>query len=463
MNRLPRKRSAASVGGEGRPICFWLVVALIALLVVAGGSARADTVMLLLLRPAMVVLTGAMLLMAAPGSFRGIRPLLWLLAALAVAIAVQLVPLPPAIWTRLPGREMLAEAAAIGGYAQPWMPISQAPDRTWNSLLALLPALAALLGVAALTDSQRMRLVSVLIIVTALAGVIGTLQIAAGADSIFYWYEIANRGAPTGFFANRNHFAIFMALVFPLLPIAWLLRRERHPLAREPFLLATAGFTIVMILVAGSRGGLLMMCAGVVGAAFLYGGSVRHPRPNLRWVIVAAILVVGAALATLTILLGRASALDRLLGVDLASEGRLANTPTVIEITRQMFPVGSGFGTFDPVYRRYEPDAVLDFTYFNNAHNDLLELALTGGLPAMLVLLAFIVWYVRSTYLVFRAPAAETRIGLARMASVSILMLLLASTADYPLRTPVLAAIFAIHCVLLQSGAGWRRSVTIAG
>ena len=55
--------------------------------------------------------------------------------------ALQLVPLPPSVWTSLPG-------AAPGGpftfldRELPWAPISVAPTGTWLSLMSLLPPLA---------------------------------------------------------------------------------------------------------------------------------------------------------------------------------------------------------------------------------------------------------------------------------------------------------------------------------
>ena len=47
-----------------------------------------------------------------------------LLGALAALMAIQLIPLPPGIWTALPGRERYLEAAAAIGIPQPWRPIS---------------------------------------------------------------------------------------------------------------------------------------------------------------------------------------------------------------------------------------------------------------------------------------------------------------------------------------------------
>ena len=56
---------------------------------------------------------------------------------------------------------------------------------------------------------------------------------------------------------------------------------------------------------------------------------------------------------------------------------------------RSFLPFGAGFGTFDPVYRRFEPDALLSTIYLNQAHNEPMQLAMEGGIPALALLLVF--------------------------------------------------------------------------
>ncbi len=49
------------------------------------------------------------------------------------------------------------------------------------------------------------------------------------------------------------------------------------------------------------------------------------------------------------------------------------------EAAQSYLPVGSGLGSFDPVYRSVEPLERLDATFFNQAHNDYLEIWLETG------------------------------------------------------------------------------------
>jgi O-antigen ligase len=151
--------------------------------------------------------------------------------------------------------------------------------------------------------------------------------------------------------------------------------------------------------------------------------------------------------------MSRAEALDRLFATNMSDENRVAFVPTLLQMARDFFPFGSGFGSFDPVFRFYEPDAVLRPTYLNHAHNDLLELAITGGLPAMALLGLLIAWMVRGAWLVSRAAARSPEVRFAQFAIAGIVIVLLGSLLDYPLRTPLFALFFAIF-------SGWLAGMS---
>jgi O-antigen ligase len=129
----------------------------------------------------------------------------------------------------------------------------------------------------------------------------------------------------------------------------------------------------------------------------------------------------------------------------------------------EFMPVGSGFGSFDPVFRGFEPDSSLDVRFFNHAHNDLLELAISGGAIALLLLAVFVVWWIVRSWAAFRPYRNRARSALvARAGAIMIAILFLASLVDYPLRTPLMAAIFAVAAAWLArsdapSGAGARE------
>ncbi|AJP74794.1 O-antigen ligase family protein [Sphingomonas hengshuiensis] len=417
-----------------------------------GGSSRPDNIWLLGLRPIAVLCIVAMLLTARP-DWRSIRPLPLLLALFATTIAIQLVPLPSAIWQSLPGRETYTRVAqALGGAGQ-WHPLALSPDRTWNSLIALMVPFGIMLGFLLLNERQRRLLLLPVLGTIAFSMLLGVAQIASGGSSMLYWYKISGHDQLIGLLANRNHQGAMLAMALPLIR-AWTLFPTRSPQESRHRLLmglAAAAVILLYILVLGSRAGLVLAVVGLV-AALLVAPTLGATRLSVRarWLAAGGFAVGIAAIVVLVLSMDRAVAIGRLVDDDLSTEGRLAALPTLLRIVGDTFPFGTGFGSFVPVYASYEPDALLKTTYFNNAHNDLIELVITGGLPALAVFLAFFVWWLWTSWRRFTSPArSQSWRALHRAASFAILVLLLASIADYPLRTPLLGAVFTLLCCWL--------------
>jgi O-antigen ligase len=120
-------------------------------------------------------------------------------------------------------------------------------------------------------------------------------------------------------------------------------------------------------------------------------------------------------------------------------------------------PFGSGFGTFTPVYERFAPRTLLGEFIINHAHNDWLELWLTGGVPAILLAVGFLAWLGASIFRLWKNGETESPVldlVLAQAASVVIVLLLLHSIVDYPLRIAAVSVLFAIACAYLIP---WRK------
>ena len=117
----------------------------------------------------------------------------------------------------------------------------------------------------------------------------------------------------------------------------------------------------------------------------------------------------------------------------------------------------AGFGTFDPVYRRFEPDYLLSTIYLNEAHNEPMQLLIEGGLGALLLLAAFLAWWAFAAVRAVRPRRAAPRRAMGMAMATATLILMLSSLVDYPLRTPLLSSLFAIACVELIKSR--RRSI----
>ena len=96
------------------------------------------------------------------------------------------------------------------------------------------------------------------------------------------------------------------------------------------------------------------------------------------------------------------------------------------------FPVGSGIKSFEPVFQLFERPHELTDELVNNAHNDWLELFLEGGIPAGLIMAAWLFWLTRKTFSSKDSSKDERVDRLARAALIT----LLAPSNSLPRRLP---------------------------
>lgn len=435
----------------------WLLIAalFLVLCLIWGGGSRADVQSQIPMRVAAIWFALAAVFSMSSVPLRRLGLIFWLLILLAFTIGVQLIPLPPELWASFAGRELLAEGAKLAGQ-EVWRPFTLVPDRGWNSLFATLPAFAALFLTARLQFQQRRKLVLAMIAITVVSAVIGLLQLAGVGGRALYFYRITNEGAAVGMFANRNHQAVLIAICFPMLALLASWRPESRQLEKAGLFasLIIGIFLLPMVLATGSRSGLFLSIIGIAFATLIYwarGGDISHKnaKASNRWALVGmaslAILVVAA-----TIYFSRSEALDRLFA-DEGPDLRTALLGTYLEMIQIYLPFGSGFGSFESAFKIIEPYSNLNPSYLNHAHNDLMEFIIEGGVVAGALLGTFLAWFVSRSVKIWRArPDQEGRLQLARLATVIVAMLLVASLLDYPLRTPTMSVIFIMNCAFIQ-------------
>ena len=465
--RGTRPASSARTAANGRAewVDFAALTTLMAACALGGGSSFADVLSLLYVRPVAVAVLMVFALTPARVAWSAVRAPLLMLGALAAIMAAQLVPLPPALWTALPGRAAYAALAADVGMAKLWRPLSLTPDLTMNSLAALVVPAAVLVGFAKLDVRRRQQLVLVLVALCLASAALGVAQLAAGGESALYLYQRTYPGFPVGFLSNRNHQAALLAIVFPALRVWTLMPSANRLAARRRLWLALAlgVVTLPVILATGSRAGILLSAASLVFTLLAFPG-LRGPadeRTNVRHVRLIRIGVLAAAvlLIVLSYVLGRAASIDRLsTGPAIGDDQRFQFAPVVVRIVRATFPAGTGFGSFDPVFRRYEPDAILIDSYFNHAHNELLELIMTAGLPGLVLLLAFVGWWLVRVVPSIRREGKTAGNPYVLLGAIIVAVMFGSSLVDYPLRTPIISAVFALACGwLATSREGARR------
>ena len=422
---------------------FWLMVALLAALWIAGGASRPDVLGQPIIRfAAWTLLIGVVLLLPLP-PLKRVKPIAAVLALSLLLIVIQLIALPPSVWASLPGRDLFWHAAAAGNEPQVWRPLSVAPESTVNALGSLVVPFVTLVLVAHLGRDEHWRLLKVLLIMIVAGCLLGVLQFSGTKFDNPFINEI--EGLVSGNLANRNHFALFVAIGCLIAP-AWGFASGRREVWKMLAALALIPFFVLLILATGSRMGMLTGAIGI-GLGFF---AVRQPvRSELRRLsrpqaiaIIVGILAFLAISVILSITLDRAYSFERSAAGSVTEDPRIEALPVVLGVIGDYFPFGTGFGTFDPIYRIAEPDEVLRPLYFNEAHNDWLQILLEGGIAGVALLLGALVWWGRASLRVWFGP--QTKGVLARIGSAAVLLVLLASLVDYPARTPTMMAMLVI-------------------
>lgn len=436
---------------------FAMVVAL------TGGASRFDAIQIIPMRAISMLFLISSLFFLSKQKIKNEGVLIAILGCLALLAVLQLIPLPAWLWHSLPQRGVVAQLDTVLGLGGEARPLTMTPMRTSNMLGSIVvPGTALLLAIAFSTSSQTiLRVVAGLGVLNAL---LGLFQIVMGRNSLFYLYEITNRGSPVGILANENHAAVFAAC--SMLVVAFLGLKVNHkPGASLERIFYAAAFLLIlfMSLVGGSRAGLVAaLGAMLVSLGMLVLSSHRREGQSAssieirRWFhkVPGFILIVPIGVVSFTtasfLALDRVPALRDLLAQDSFEDLRWLIWSVLTTMLKDHWFVGSGFGSFEQVYHIYEPSTLLMPPYVNQAHNDWAQYLIEGGAPAGLLSIGLIVWFANRIAAIARQRAlwVDTIFWASIFAVVGA-----ASVIDYPLRTPIFQLVIIWLLVALSRDA----------
>jgi len=147
-----------------------------------------------------------------------------LMVAMCLVPLLQLAPIPLAVWSLLPGRDLSKAVIEAANIPLDAARTSLTPEESLKSLLWLIPPLAVFLATLTSSTRQRVWLVTAALGLCVVSLVLGGIQISDREASLFRLYPtthvglpvgLFHVGLPVGLFANRNHQGIAMAAVIP--------------------------------------------------------------------------------------------------------------------------------------------------------------------------------------------------------------------------------------------------------
>ena len=333
---------------------------------------------------------------------------LWL-RAIAIAMAVQLVPLPAVIVDRLsPGDRVVWQALSMtpvrGG-----LPLSvDLRSGVWalavggGAILVFVLSRQIFSGGGVRIAARGIATIGLLLAAVCLA------QDATGHGKMYWrWTPLGEGAPPFGPFVNRNHFATWVVIALPMC-IGYLLahasaHKRHHETAaatwhkrllqvmdaRSIWLAASIALMFVALVASLSRAGMAGLVAAIVLGAYLRGRRTRSPRTT--WAIGALSLAIVAA----ALRVNPSELFQRYGAVGVAAADRLAIWRATLPVVKDFWLTGTGAGTFETVMIVYQRTPSL--FRINAAHNHYLQVAAEGGLLLGIPVAVAIVLFVRAS------------------------------------------------------------------
>ena len=268
---------------------------------ILGGSAQGIWQNMLLQLAGLAIIAWAAL---APGDEPFAPPtkqLLILFVAGMAVVALQMIPLPPAIWSHLGSRQVVAQGFRSLGLPLPFEPLSLDPAAGLTSLLALIPPVAIFCAMAGLR-AYRAQWLAAALIAGAVAGIaLGAVQVASPTAELSPWYlyQATNPGRAVGFFANANHMATLLVVTIPFLAATAAAAKSETKQRYSAILAVTVAIALLVVVglaLNGSIAGYGLALPVLAASALLLFPPASRWR---KWIIVAAVLLVIGAVAAL--------------------------------------------------------------------------------------------------------------------------------------------------------------------
>ena len=306
----------------------------------------------------------------------------WLAFAAFLSLVVLVQVLPSSLLARLLGPYPDAFWAHPGFEPRTWSPNPAATLSGWAVFVALF--LIAWL-VSVLRSGYRHALWLVIAVSAVFQSVYGLLAHAGGAETIFGIWERNNPNFVHGSFSNRNLFAGYLALTWPLTVAVWWLR-DTPVLSALPRELKVAGSVICGAIVgaaligSASRLGSAAGLAGMFTALVLWTRYRGHISGGVVWPVYLAAF---AALIAAT-WYGLTPLAERLVVTSVEEMRFELFSLMLTEFPPRWWLTGVGLGGFEAAFKLIQ---VTDASrWVDYAHNDLLQWLIEMGLVGLVLL-----------------------------------------------------------------------------
>ena len=403
----------------------------------------------------------------------GLPPAVKILLGVFLAISVlQILPLPQGVVNILSPRAAaiyrgMARDGLAGWDTRSWWTLSLSPLLSAGELVLLVCyGFFGFLVLRTVRTRGRIEIFVLVMIASALfQAFYGMAETFSGSETIFGLQKRYNMGSVTGTYVNRNHFAGFMEMIFPL-SLGYLLAKAKYFLMEKGlswrqrilwfsqeslqwsllFGLGTAFIGIALVFAKSRSGVLIFLVTVILAAAALGSWRDLSDRADERRRLRGVVRLVFAAVLAAALWLGIGPVLERFTELDISKEGRRTFISNTFDMARGFPWAGTGKGSFVyayPMYKKVDTGYMLSY-----AHNDYLESTAENGFIAggCLVVAAFwlVVWLAGK----WRKRRNNFAKGIGLGAILGILAILIHGFTDFNFQIPANAVYFVGLCAL---------------
>ena len=410
-------------------------------------------------------------------AIRGVsRRLTVAVAAVAVAIGMQLVPLPVG-WLETISPSTLTVLAntdfSYGAGLTRFHPVSIDPAATATALALYLSFALLLFGLARVLAADSVRgLVEAITVAAVVLALIGIVQKPMYAGKVLGVWEPQNAGSPFGPFINRNHFAGWMLMALPLTlslvcaglqqgmrglrpglryRILWLSSPEANRLI---LLAAAAGVMALSLVMTMSRSGISALAVSLMLTGWIVSRGLKGRSRRTAVAVYLAVLAATAfAWAGADAIVARFS--DAGWDEFAHRRGAWADAWAVSSAFRL---AGTGLNTYETAARFYQSHDLNHF--YGESHNDYLEILAEGGLLVSTPVAVCLLLLAREVRQRMREDPLSTVWWVRRGAVTGLFAIALQETVEFSLQMPGNAVLFAVLCAIALHDPRAARTVT---
>jgi len=305
------------------------------------------------------------------------------------------------------------------------------------------------------------KLFSTIILFSFIQALYGLWIFLSGTNALLWMPKLYYLDRPTGFFVNANHFAIYTVLAL-ILCISSIIASKSSKL--KPFLIRLFDYaynpkSIILLflsasLIASKSIGAITALVSVLG--LIYINVIWHSKQRKKLLLATASV---AFLFFFMVLSLDYSVIDKeISGLSHTFSRRYALSEAAFNILKDNWLLGTGGGSF---YSQFSPYRTLEVgnSYYNYAHNDLLQFWIEYGLIGVTLLVLFLTSALRDNIHLLRQRHTAMQATFAYTSIYTTVAVMVHSLVDFPLHIPGFSVCYIV--VIMVNSLGYKDTNTI--